>query len=371
MRCGMVASSSSSHLFIDLCHNHVTHRQGSRLNNTNMYKGVGFFLHILYLEDRSTYGNQTSITDLTTSFGVKRSLVQEYSGLLAFFNHQGLALSARHKNGLDFWALDHQVSIAQEFRFASLVGQSRQLRTLGQIQSLMSGTSTLALLLHANLKLGVINLHAILQSSLLGQLKREPKSIIQLKGVLTRNRIDALSLARVHHFRKALLAAIERGQESRLLAFQFSTNHVMFLGTIRKSCFSSQLDCDREDLADKRTLNTELSAMSDNSANQSSANISSSHVASAHTIGHQMHDRASMVSNDLHRGLLFLGAFRVLFATKQGGDINQWLHQIGFVIVGYLLQHLAHAFQTHTGIDVLVFQRRQVALNITIVLHEH
>ena len=78
-----------------------------------------------------------------------------------------------------------------------------------------------------------------------------------------------------------------------------------------------------------------------------------------------------MVTNHLERGFALVVELVVVDTSSISGRLNQRKNQIGFVVIGNLLQDLSHALQTHPRVDVAIRQRCERALRIAIRLHKH
>ena len=78
-----------------------------------------------------------------------------------------------------------------------------------------------------------------------------------------------------------------------------------------------------------------------------------------------------MVADHLQRRLALVVELVVVDPRQIRGRLDQRNDQIGFVVVGNLLQDLGHPLKAHAGVDVAVGQRREGALRVAVVLHEH
>ena len=89
-----------------------------------------------------------------------------------------------------------------------------------------------------------------------------------------------------------------------------------------------------------------------------------------HAVGQQEHAGAHVVGDDPHRHVV-----RLAVAIGPAGQLlhcaDDRAQQIGVVIAVHALQDGGDALQAQAGVDVLLRQRRQVALCVAVVLHEH
>ena len=104
---------------------------------------------------------------------------------------------------------------------------------------------------------------------------------------------------------------------------------------------------------------------------QAPQDVAAAQVAGGDAIADQLCHRTAVVADHLQRRLALLVELVVVDPRQIRGRLDQRKDQIGFVVVGNLLQDLRHPLEAHTRVDVAVGQRREGALGIAVVLHEH
>ena len=111
--------------------------------------------------------------------------------------------------------------------------------------------------------------------------------------------------------------------------------------------------------------------MAHHTAQQAPQDIAPAEIGGGDTVADQLGDGAAVVGDHLETGLALALEGAVIHGCQGGGGFDQWVDEIGFVVVGNGLQDLGHALQPHAGVDVAIGQGRERAAGVAVVLHEH
>ena len=111
--------------------------------------------------------------------------------------------------------------------------------------------------------------------------------------------------------------------------------------------------------------------MADHATEQAAQDVTAAEVAGGDAITDQLGHRAAVVPDHLQRGLAFGVELLVVDPGQTGCGLDQRIDEVGLVVVRNLLQDLGHPLEAHPGVDVAVLQRREAALSVAVVLHEH
>ena len=118
-------------------------------------------------------------------------------------------------------------------------------------------------------------------------------------------------------------------------------------------------------------VDAQQSAMAHHPAQQAPQDVAAAQVAGGDAIADQLRHRTAVITDHLQRRLALVVEMVVIDPRQIRGRLDQRKDQIGFVVVWHLLQDLGHPLKAHPGIDVAVGQRREGALRVAVVLHEH
>ncbi|CAI8368521.1 MAG: Uncharacterised protein [Cyanobium sp. ARS6] len=122
---------------------------------------------------------------------------------------------------------------------------------------------------------------------------------------------------------------------------------------------------------EKRLVDAQEASMPHHAAQQPAQDVAAAQIAGRDAIADQLRDGATVVADHLERGFALVVELVVVDTSQISCRCNQGKNQIGFVVIGNLLQDLSHALKAHAGIDVAVRQWCECALRIAIRLHEH
>ncbi|CAI8183381.1 MAG: Uncharacterised protein [Prochlorococcus marinus str. MIT 9215] len=111
--------------------------------------------------------------------------------------------------------------------------------------------------------------------------------------------------------------------------------------------------------------------MTHHTTQQSSKDIAAAKVASRDSIANQMAHGSTVIANHFQAGLALVIQRSVINPSKIRRNLNQWIDEISFIVVGNALKNLSHSLKSQTCVDIAVRERSELALRITVVLHKH
>ncbi len=222
-------------------------------------------------------------------------------------------------------------------------------------------TRALALRLHFTFEAGFVQGQVTLAGDVTGEVHREAVGVVQLEHHVTRDDItlEACQIgfknfqALLQGLGKLLFFSLEHALDVRLLRRQLREG-VAHLG---HQC--------RDDLIEEAAVGTQLVTVTAGAADDATQHIAAALVGRQHAVGDQKAARTDMVGHHFERGLAFVAA-----ADGLGGGGEQAFEQIDLVVGIDVLQHRAHAFKAHAGVDRRGRQRMQDAVGGAVELHE-
>ena len=286
---------------IDRQGNPHTRGQRAAFHLRHMHKYAVYFLGVLHTGLTTLEGDHTAIAHLATGFGVKRRLVQHNLHRLARGGrgHAGPVLHQRQHLALGGFGI-----IAQKFGRAVLFGNIEPNRGICRLARACPSGARLGLLFgHGGIKAVGINSAALFAQRILGQIKRETKCIIELKGRSPRQRglVGQVGQFVVQQFQAAIQGLLEPG----FLQFQRFLDHRLRLAQFGVGI--AHLCRQRAHKAvHHRVFGPQQMRMAHGAAHDAAQHIAAPVVRWHHPVGNQKRGRSQMVGNNTVVG--FAGA---------------------------------------------------------------
>ena len=368
--CGVVrlgpAPASPIHLGLE----HIPHRQAAALHPAVVHEHTAVADHRgnlhkqpVGLRARASPRERAPIAHLAAAFPIKRRGIQNQLHQITSLRPLG-GLPIHHQG-------QHAAGVLK--RLIALKGRGPKLRghllnrpLQGEIDAHGRRLGPLALGLHRRRKASQVHSQAMLLGDLLGELQGEAVGVVKLEGLFAGNLLGP----RGQHIGQQLFTPLQGFQEARFLALQLGQDHVPALQQLGIG-LGHQGDRSLTHGGQKRLVDAQEPAMAHHPPQQPPKDVTAAQVAGGHTIANQLGDGPAVVADHL-QGCLALVVEGPVVDPRQGPRrFNQRVDQIGLVVVRHGLEDLGHPLQAHAGIDVAVRQRREVALGVAVVLHEH
>ena len=358
IRLGMT-TTGAVHLSMD----GVPQRQLTAFESAGMNKHVTRATHRLDRHDQISTAEDAAIPHLTATLPVEGRGVQHDLHRISGGGRRG-RLAVHHQGLHAAGVLQHR--IAPKCR--GLLVRCHLLDRIleGEIKAHGCGLGSLPLFLHGGLESRKVHREPMLLGDLLGELQREAIGVVKLEG------LSAADLHRLssQHLRQQLLAALEGFQEAGLLPAQLREDHLLPVDHAGVSALQ-QVNRRFPHRHQKRFVDAQQTSMAHHAAQQTAQDVAAAQVAGGDAIADQLGDGTAVIADHLQRRLALVVELVVVDPRQISGRLDQRKDQIGFVVVGNLLQDLGHPLEAHAGVDVAVGQRREVALGVAVVLHEH
>ena len=229
------------------------------------------------------------------------------------------------------------------------------------------GAGALALLGHAGVKAGHVDLVACVLADLAREVDGEAVGVVQLEGNGAGKLRALLELGKGGL--ELGLAGVEGGVEALLLGAQQAQDEGLVLGELRVHVGHEAHDLGgvggQED-----ALDAEQAAVVDRAAQQAAQHVAAALVGGQDAVADHERDGAAVVGHDAHRavgrGVVAVGAAREALANadERGQDVA--------VVVGALVLHDGRdALEAHAGVNVAVRQVGKRAVLLAVVLREY
>ena len=218
-----------------------------------------------------------------------------------------------------------------------------------------------ALSLHRRLVSGNVDRFAALAGDIGGKVHRKAECVVQRKH---RFAVDHAAFA-VQRDIEDFHAVLERFGEAFLLRLQGIRDLLLCPGQflVGLAHHGNQV---AHQLVEKGLRLPELVAMAQGAADDPPQHVTAPNVCGNDAVHDQEGGGADVVGDYLERGI-----GEILRPGFAGRRPDEDLEQVDLVVRMHALQHRGHPLQSHAGIDAGLGQRREHALFVPVVLHEH
>ena len=358
--------NSFTTLFADSTDNSILYCQLAFFHHTVMQiLATLVFLHIVYAEQTLFCTNSSMVSNLTTHFSIHHSLIQHNTSLFTCTDERDNLIVSNQSQDL---CLTFLLTVANKCSGSCI--QAQIYTCPGQItQCLTCFTGTVFLLFHKAVKGSLVHGHIGFFQHFHRQIVGETIGVIQLKGIGTGEHRFILCLILIHQFSKDLHAAIDGLSK----AFFFSTNR---LGDMLLICDQFRimsailLHNGIHNQMQEGLSHTQQTSMSSRTAQQTAQHVTASFIGRTNTVGNQHYRATNVVSNYAQRNITLL-AFTIVRTNNLANLISNANHGINIKQAINILYNNSQTLQTHTGIDILLYQFGIVTLSIIIELGEN
>ena len=310
-------------------------------------------LRVAHPESACLGGQFADIADLSAGLRVERRTIQHHDALLSGLEEwrRGALLVQRDDPGV----LDTQGVVALEFGLGTVVFDAgRHLETRGRARL---GT----LPVHG----GFIALHVDRLAALTGhvgsQVNRETIGVVQREHRVTVDDIALLIECDIEN----LHAMFQRLGKAQFFGLQRSGHFALRRGQFRIGHAHRRAKVLHQ-LVEERLVLAQLVSVPQCTTDDPAQHITSAVIRGNDAVHDQEGCRPDVVRDDLEGRIGQISGSR--FTGSCG---NEALEQVDLVIGMHVLQYRRDALQAHAGVDTGLGQRREHALVVAVVLHEH
>ena len=215
-------------------------------------------------------------------------------------------------------------------------------------------TGTLSLSIHLCFKAIFVDLVSLFFQNLFCQIHRESISIIQFESIRTTQCILSCCFHILFHIIQDFKTLIDGFIELILFVCQYIQDKVFLLFQFRISVFGTFDYCSTH-FCKELSLDTKKTSMTGSTTDQTAKNIASSFICRHNTIRDQEGSRTHMVCNQTNRYIRIM-ICTVSLSCDFADFISQSTDGIHIKNRIHILYNNGQTFQTHTGIDILLFQ---------------
>ena len=374
MSTGMVAGDGTAAALVHRSGHSLAHLDHAAFQHTGMNK-IPFrsLLHIQNFQAGVAAGQGALVGHLAAHFRIERSVIQHHQnaflGAIVGRNRvfQALFIRQSQHSGLFSQGIITGESGGSRIQFPEDIRSPARNITA---QTILAGL--LLLLLHFDAEVLFIHQDTRFGRDFLGQIQRETERIVQLESIQTgqnlfltfqRGLFDAVNQAAqdCHALINGLVEPLFLGADDLLdvigVFFQFGIAGLVFM------------DNGIHQFGQERTVDAQHPAMAGSAAQQTAQHIAAALIRRQNAVADHKGGGTNVVG-DHADGDIGLFILTVGLAADAFHMMQDRLHGVHFKQVAHALHHASQALQTHTGIDVGLFQAGIVALAVGIELAE-
>ena len=329
----------------------IANLQNTAYHFTCMIEDAVLLFYGIHSYSVFTSEDETGIGCLSAAFCIERSSVQNHLNLVPFGS--SISQTAGNNQRGDF-AGRLKFIVAGKYGLFHVQFEVRILPCF-IFSNLTSGSGHVLLLLHIGLEAFRVSCKAVFCQNFFGQFQRKSISVIQLKGLFAVQNSLTSSLQLVHIFFNDCFALVD-GLGKIVFFHSDGSLDEFFLFYQFRICTAGYFDDAVRQFYQELAVNTQVSAMSCSSSDQSSQNVASAFVGWHDTVAdHEYH--GTQVVSDNSDGYVSWSGTILIFHT---GLFNHTIQNVSDCIDIedgiHALHDACQSFQTHTGVDVWMFQ---------------
>ena len=273
---------------------------------------------------------------------------------------------AASEDGDDFGAVGER-RVAGERGLDALLDEMGDEVVLGGGAVLARGAGAGALLFHAAVELGLVDVEALLGGHQDGQVEGEAVGVVELEGLVAGKHGGVGLLEPGDGFIEEGDAAVEGGGEGFLLGAEGADDFLAAGGQFGEEATHLLFE-DGEELAEERLHEADVPAVARGAAQQAAQDVAAAFVGRHDAVGDGEGERAQVVGDHAHGNRGFV--LEVRLAGELGDGVDEGHEDIGVVIGGFALDDGADALEAHAGVHALGRQFVEGAVGLAVVLHE-
>ena len=328
---------------------------------------------------RALHDNDSLVADLAAHRSVERRLFSNNRALLPvgksrnhfiFFiliriaeqHHRGDPRIRRQRIVADEFGIHRRIQLLVNRRCGTHIGRG----IAGSPAVFSRGGS---LFVHRGTEALFVNRKALLYENFLRVVQRETISIVEPERVLSGKLLLTLCGKRRFHFLENIHALLICLLELLFLGADDVQNEIFFLLEFRITVLRGFNDIHRE-CRQERAFNTELSAVSYRTADNSAQHIASSVIGGHNAVGNHKRHRSRVIRADTDRNIrLFRTLLLIADTAGQLADqIAEALKRINIKDRTDVLHCYRETLETHAGINVLLGQIRVMSVAVIVEL---
>ena len=365
---GVIACGCHAHRPVHAAEHRIASLQGSALHSPNVQVKALFLVDVHEFEPGLPLicDDPSAVAGLSAGLGVSGGAVEHYGGLPPLLEGGDQLVAAYDSNNL---CDTLQCPVAGELSGLRLALETVQgatdehaaLETRGAFRQGLMRRHFLEESLH-------VHAHLLLGEDGLRHLQREAIGLVEVERLLAAQHGAALALQVGHVSLEHLRAAIDRLLERLLLLPDHSLDVGAAFLQLRVG-FIVRTDHGTNQLCHKWTFDAELVGIPHGSAQQTAHHVATFLIAWHHTVRDAEHYGPDVVGNAAQ----LRGGFRISPCARAADafDLRQErLEQVNVEVRLPALQDAGHAFKTHPGVNVALWQRLEYFAFLTIVLLE-
>ena len=228
---------------------------------------------------------------------------------------------------------------------------------------------TVPLFLNQSRKAVTVYRYALLCCDFFGEVNRETIGIRQLKRIFAGNHVLALGFQLRQNAGQHIKALVDGLCKGLFFLFHDLADVCLFLFQFRISG-GVFMNNRFHNFVQERLFDADESAVSCGTAEQTAQHVATTCVGRHNAVADHESGAADMVGDNTERNVnLFI--FVVSYACDAANVLHDVLYGINLEQVVYALHHTSQTFQTHTGINVLVFHFGVVTVAVAVKLAEY